>query len=304
MKIQIDRARVRRCIQENIERIMDEFDMTESEAKELMDNTKVSDRLKVTDFKWTLLDVHPNGFPFNVSVHIGEWDTRQCIQMFYQIYDDKGERLYPKHSGERLSLLAEYETERKKDFICEYEDPEDVNMDEFDPDYPKYPMKSLQDELEVLGILAEHLGTEQQCMELRYFRYAWRGLLDRFPRNDSKDAPRLYVEEAIPEDYWSWDDKIDDFSKKWKEFQALARNLDKNHKPPVGCPPLRVRLEWNKPIWMIAQRYIDQKFELDWIDGNHQNIYKFLSLKFIFKGKYKSPKAIESAYTDHTTKVR
>jgi len=174
------------------------------------------------------------------------------------------------------------------DFLYEYGDWKES----------KYPMKTLQDEMVVLNCLANQYATDEQHLLITQFRYDTQNLLDRFPK-------LVDIEELIPEVYNEL--KEDAQYDKWDRV-AIPNFLKcvkyvKDALPPENCPSYVKRINYTKPMYQLCMelipKYVKNK---NWTDGDRLNLYRFMSLKYSFKGQYKHYKQIENNYSTMKTR--
>ena len=232
---------------------------------------KYSD-VELEDIQMHINNVYPNGQPTSIEIHEGDFETtyfnsfkRLCYNPQGKIIDDK-EPLY--HRGD--------------DSLWDFE------------------LKTLQDEVEVFHIRAMRFASEHQLRSINLFRYRWMGLLDRLPpmfdvlpllpNETTTDSDSLYYELRSV-------DQRKKFSRKYRELMQLSMKLDREIRQPIGCPSLKRKLNWNKPIYLLVQQFKDKYWAKAWVDGEHINICKYLSLKYTFKKKWKHPKDIFNSFS-------
>ncbi len=231
--------------------------------------------VELEDIQILINDVYPNGQPTSIDIHEGDVETtyfnsfkRICYNPQGKIIDDK-EPLY--HRGDN-SLYV----------------------------YDDIPLNTLQDQVELFHIRSMRFASEYHLRSINLFRYRWMGLLDRLPPMFDV-LPLLPTESTTDEENMYYELRSIDQRKKWsrkyRELMELSMKLDREIRQPIGCPSLKRQLNWNKPIYLLVQQFKDKHWSKAWVDGEHINICKYLSLKYTFKKKWKHPKDIFNSFS-------
>lgn len=217
----------------------------------------------ISDIKQKLKIVWENGNPLLIGTYIGIWDTRQCVHCDNFWFDRDGNPSEENH----------YIESHSEDWLWDM------------------PLNNLEDELHALFIVLENYGTEAQNERLLNFRYKWRGLMNRFPI--MINAWSMLPEH--PKEFGSTSNHKR-ISECYRKF-LLAEKEIIDRMPPKPHPPFDKQIEWNKEEYLLGHKLVKEQES-----GKHKwaknkiSLFKWASMKYTFKGEYRSPKQIQKSY--------